>query len=97
MSEMVARCRSCGFEDAAEFAHCPVCHGESGWWCLACREWRPTRACPACATPLAVPAEVSLGSFPAGSRVRMGCSSIRQKAITGAPVRSDPNTGKAWA
>ena len=24
MSEMVARCRSCGFEDAAEFAHCPT-------------------------------------------------------------------------
>ena len=24
-------------------------------------------------------------------------SSIRQKAITGAPVRSEPKTGKAWA
>ena len=32
-----------------------------------------------------------------GSRVRIGRSSMRQNAITGAPVRSDPNTGNAWA
>ena len=32
-----------------------------------------------------------------GSCVRIGRSSMRQKAITGAPVRSEPKTGKAWA
>src|SRR4029453_15918922 len=32
-----------------------------------------------------------------GSRSRIGRSSMRQNATTGAPVRSEPKLGKAWA
>ena len=32
-----------------------------------------------------------------GCRVRMGAAEIRQYETTGAPVRSDPKLGKAWA
>jgi hypothetical protein len=32
-----------------------------------------------------------------GSRTRISRSSMRQKATTGAPVRSDPKLGNAWA
>ena len=32
-----------------------------------------------------------------GSRKRISLVSIRQKATTGAPVRSEPKLGKAWA
>ena len=32
-----------------------------------------------------------------GSRERIGHSSIRQNEVTGAPARSEPKVGKAWA
>ena len=32
-----------------------------------------------------------------GSWVRIGLSSIRQNDITGAPIRSEPKLGNAWA
>ena len=69
MSEMVSRCRACGFEQAGEPADCPVCFGQSGWWCSTCREWRSSRAGPACVAMIGIPSEVRLGSFPAGARV----------------------------
>jgi hypothetical protein len=69
MSVMVARCRSCGFEEPDEFARCRVCHGSSGWWCADCRDWRPTRACPACVGGLVVPAQLNFGELTPGARV----------------------------
>ena len=90
MSEMVARCRSCGFEQAgSELAECPVCRGASAWWCGSCRQWRLERKCPACASQIVVPGEVILGSFPPGSRVlfRFTVHNRGKKALT-LPVES---------
>src|SRR5262245_4225994 len=69
MSGMVARCRSCGFEQTGELADCPVCLGASDWWCSACLAWRTAKSCPACAGLLLVPAQVELGALPPGSRL----------------------------
>src|SRR5262245_3962580 len=73
MNELVARRPDCGFKHDDEFAHCPVCgrSGLSGWWCGTCEDWRISRACPECGGVLDAPAEVELGEYPAGSRVRV--------------------------
>src|SRR5262245_48174183 len=89
MSGVVARCRSCGFEQAGELADCPVCLGASGWWCSACLEWRADRRCPACAGMLVTPAAVDLGAFPPGSRVPVRFTvKNRGKRSVGCPVDS---------
>src|SRR4051794_25815116 len=69
MDEVVARCPDCGMEQATEFANCFVCLKPSRWWCSACREWLPSRSCPACSGGLSVPAELFLGSWPIGTVV----------------------------
>ena len=40
---------------------------------------------------------ISASGSEIGSRTRIGWSSIRQNDVTGAPVRSEPKVGKAWA
>jgi hypothetical protein len=77
MSDIAARCRSCGYEQTDEFPQCPVC-GATGsfWWCLACREWRDSRACPTCGGFLIIPETLDLGSHPLGTRVPL-CIPIR--------------------
>ena len=40
---------------------------------------------------------ISASGSAIGSRARIGRSSMRQKETTGAPVRSEPKVGKAWA
>jgi hypothetical protein len=69
MDDLLARCRSCGYEQEDEFSRCPVCFGSSSWWCAVCQSWCDSRSCPICGGALIVPAEILLGSFPAGARV----------------------------
>jgi hypothetical protein len=69
MEELVARCPACGNEQPESFAHCFVCMSASRWWCRACLDWRPARACPACAGGVGVPAELFLGSCTVGCTV----------------------------
>jgi|GEM_PF-6123317 len=69
MVEVVARCPDCGTEQLEAFANCFVCMKPSRWWCVACREWRPTRACPACGGGIGVPAELFLGSCTVGATI----------------------------
>ena len=40
---------------------------------------------------------ISASGSSTGSRSRIGLSSMRQNAITGAPIRSEPKLGNAWA
>ena len=39
---------------------------------------------------------ISASGSTTGSRSRISLSSMRQKAMTGAPMRSEPKLGKAW-
>lgn len=70
MSDIVARCTACGYEQPTTFPRCPVCGGTpAGWWCVPCHDWRPSQLCSACSGFLLVPPVIELGSFPAGSRI----------------------------
>ncbi len=40
---------------------------------------------------------ISASGSEIGSRARIGLSSMRQNDTTGAPMRSEPKVGKAWA
>ena len=92
MDEIVARCPDCGMEQATEFAHCFVCMKPSRWWCSACREWRPSRFCPACGGGLGVPAELFLGAWPLGATVPFTVlvRNAGKKLVGGAVGCSDP-------
>lgn len=92
MSEMVARCQACGYEQAAEFAQCPVCVGPCAWWCVACHAWRPGRRCPSCDGQLSVPPLVELGKHPPGALVefRFTVRNASKKAVEFAVLPGDP-------
>lgn len=95
MVEVVARCPDCGTEQLEAFANCFVCMKPSRWWCVACREWRPTRACPACAGGIGVPAELFLGSCTVGSTIAFKVTARNSsKKLLSCEVRS-PDPGVA--